>query len=150
MRKAIVTCGSVAAMVAVVAMPVVAQDAPAPHAVLGRVGNDPAGCDATPAVIRQLYAECARTGDRAGQATGAASSQPAEHPASSGATTPAPALAGTRTERTPRHAPSTAEAIARTPPDPPRCRDILFRLQLGEEPSDADLAYLRSRCRARE
>jgi hypothetical protein len=140
-------------LVALAAMPVAAQDSPAPRAVLGKIGNDPAGCDATPELIRQLYAECARTGDRAGQATGAARSLPAERPASSGATTPMPAQAGMsaeRIERAPRRAPPTTEAAARTPPDSPRCRDILLRLQLGEEPSDADLAYLRSRCRARE
>jgi len=98
-----------------------AQDPLTPRTMLGAVGNDPTVCAETPEAIRRLYAECA--GSHRGAAPGARRSA-------------SPTL--------PAEKPSRAALAAAG------CRDVLFRIQLGEEPSDADLAYERSHCHVHE
>jgi hypothetical protein len=159
MRSTVMTCGATAAMLsAVPAMPVSAQEPTTPRAMLGKVGSDPTGCAETPEAIRRLYAECAQTSRQAAREAqrGAASAVPLEKPAPSGAgvagTVPKPPPAGRRAERiepAPRR-PTVREEPSRMALEAAECRDILLRMQLGDEPSGADLAYLRSRCRVRK
>jgi hypothetical protein len=127
MRRAVVTWVIAAAMLAVLStMLVPAQEPPRPRVAFGKVGNDPTGCAETPEAVRRLYAECTRT--NRGPVQGAQRTEPA-------------------CRRVP---PSGEEPTRRAALEAAGCRDMLVRIQLREEPSDADLAHLRSQCHGRE